>query len=143
MKHAQLRSVAHNIADSLACGMGFMIGVHQTDVFGEAAASAGGALTVDFLAGTVVEGDASADLRQAVARYRDALADLCARHGGSLEDLRALKVRYWSVPTGRRFAVTVEDSSGRGSTTEYEDLAGKRLKVIDGLGRLRPKPHAH
>jgi hypothetical protein len=141
MKHAQLRSVAHNLADSFACGMGFMIGVYEMDVFGEAAGSAGGAIAVDFLAGTVVEGEASPSLRRAVALYRDALPGLCARHGGSIDDFSELKVRYWSIPTGRRFAVTVEDASGRRSTTEYGGLAAQRLKIIDGQGRLRPKPH--
>jgi hypothetical protein len=142
MKHAQLRSIAHNIADSFACGMGFMIGVYQIDVFGEAAGSAGGAITVDFLEGTVVEGDPSPGLRRAVELYRDALPGLCAKHGGSMDDFRQVKVRYWSVPTGRRLAVTVEDTSGRRSTTEYEGLAAQRLKAIDKHGRLRPKPHA-
>lgn len=141
MKHAQLRSIAHNIANSLACGMGFMIGVYEMDVFGEAAGSAGGAITVDFLAGTVVEGDPSWSLRGAVAMYRDALSGLCTRHGGSIDDFRQLEVRYWSIPTGRRFAVTVEDASGRRSTTEYGGLAAQRLKVLDRQGRLRPKPH--
>ena len=141
MKHSQLRSVAHNIADSLASGIGLMIGVYETDVFGEAAGSAGGAITVDFLAGTVVEGDASPGLRDAVALYRDALPGLCARHGGSVDEFSELKVRYWSVPTGRRFAVTVEDASGRRSTTDYGGLPAKRLKLIDERGRLRPKPH--
>ncbi|HEX8223249.1 MAG TPA: hypothetical protein VF605_05485 [Allosphingosinicella sp.] len=141
MKHAQLRSVAHNVADSFGCGMGFMIGVYEMDVFGEAAGCAGGAITVDFLAGAVVEGEASSSLRGAAARYRAALAGLCAKHGGSTDDFRELKVRYWSIPTGRRFAVTVEDSSGRRSTTEYGGLPAQRLKATDGLGRLRPKPH--
>jgi hypothetical protein len=142
MKHAQLRSIAHNIADSFACGMGFMIGVYEMDVFGEAAGSAGRAITVDLLTGTVVEGDPSPDLRRAVELYRDALTGLCAKHGGSIDDFRQLKVRYWSIDAGRRFAVTVEDASGRRSTTEYGGLAAQRLKVIDGHGRLRPKPHA-
>ncbi|HET9638174.1 MAG TPA: hypothetical protein VFP12_03115 [Allosphingosinicella sp.] len=142
MKHAQLRSIAHNIADSFACGMGFMIGVYATDVYGEAAGSAGGAIAVDFLEGAVVEGDASCGLREAVALYRDALPGLCAKHGGSIDDFMALKVRYWSTRTDRRFAVTVEDPAGRRSTTEYGGVAAQRLKVIDGQGRLRPKPHA-
>lgn len=142
MKHAQLRSIAHNIADSFACGMGFMIGVFQTDVFGEAAGSAGGAITVDFLGGAVVEGDASLGLSRAVALYRDALAGLCAKHGGSISDFRELKVRYWSSHADRRFDVTVEDASGRRSTTDYGGNAAERLKVVDSQGRRRPKPHA-
>lgn len=142
MKHAQLRSIAHNIADSLACGMGFMIGVFEMDVFGEAAGSAGGAITIDLLEGAVVEGDPSCSLSRAVALYREALPDFCAKHGGSIDDFRTLKVRYWSTHTDRRFAVTVEDSAGRCSTTEYGGIAAQRLKVIDALGRLRPKPPA-
>jgi hypothetical protein len=141
MKHSKLRSIGHNLADSLACGMGFMIGIFQTDVFGEAGDSAGGAITVDFLEGAVVEGDASSSLRRAVALYRGALPDFCARHGGSIDELRELKVRYWSSHTDRRFDVTVEDSCGRRSTTQYGGIAAERLKVLDGHGRLRPKPH--
>lgn len=142
MKHSQLRSVAHNVADSLACGMGFMIGVFQVDVFGEAARSAGGSIAVDFLEGAVIEGDASPSLRHAVALYREALPDFCAKHGGSVDDFRELKVRYWSTHNERKLAVTVEDRTGRRSTTEYEGLAAKRSKAIDAHGRLRPKPHA-
>lgn len=142
MKHGQMRSIGHNIADSLACGIGLMIGVYEMDVFGEAAGSPGGAITVDFLEGAVVEGDASTGLREAVALYRAALPGLCAKHGGAIDDFRTLKVRYWSTHTDRRFDVTVEDSSGRRSTTEYGGLAAERLKAVDGHGRLRPKPHA-
>lgn len=141
MKHSQLRSVAHNVADSLGCGIGLMIGVYEMDVYGEAAESAGGAIVVDFLAGTVAEGEASPGLRDSVALYRGALAGLCERHGGSIDEFRELTARYSSVPTGRRLSVTVEDSSGRRSTTEYEGHAARRVKVIDGQGRLRPKPH--
>ncbi len=35
MKHAVLKSVAHNIADSLASGIGLMIGIYEMDVFGD------------------------------------------------------------------------------------------------------------
>jgi hypothetical protein len=122
--------------------MGFMIGVFQVDVFGEADCSAGGSVTVDFVEGNVVEGDPSPTLRRAVELYGEALPGLCAKHGGSIDDFKELKVRYWSTHTGRRFAVTVEDAAGRRSTTEYEGVAAQRVKVTDALGRLRPKPHA-
>ena len=36
MKHAELRACAHNVADSLASGIGLMIGHYDMDVFGEA-----------------------------------------------------------------------------------------------------------
>ncbi len=51
MKHAVLTSVAHNIADSLASGIGLMIGVYEMDIFGEAAHSSEGFIEVDFLTG--------------------------------------------------------------------------------------------
>jgi hypothetical protein len=139
MKHDELRAVAHNIADSLASGIGLMIGVYDMDVFGEAARSAEGALTVDFLRGMVVEGQPSQSLRGAVASYGEALAGHCEKHGGSIDDFKELKVRYWSSHTERRFAVTIEDAAGRRSTTEYGGLPGQRVKVMDSFGRLRPK----
>ena len=33
MKFGELKSIGHNIADSLACGPGFLIGVYCTDIF--------------------------------------------------------------------------------------------------------------
>jgi hypothetical protein len=134
--------MAHNVADSFACGMGFMIGVFEIDVFGEAGCSESGAMMVDLLEGIVVEGDPSPSLRRAVELYRDALPEFCSGHGGSIGDFRELKVRYWSTRTDRRLAVTVEDPSGRRSTTLYGGIAAKRLKMVDDRGRLRPKPHA-
>jgi hypothetical protein len=133
--------MGHNVADSFAAGMGFMIGVFQIDVFGEAQCSEGGAIVIDFLEGSVVEGDSSPSLRRAVALYRDALPEFCSGSGGSIEDFRALKVRYWSTHTDRRFSVTVEDASGLRSTTEYEGIESRRSKAIDDRGRLRPLPH--
>jgi hypothetical protein len=53
MKHGELRAIGHNLADSLARGVCFVIGHFDTDVYGEAALSPGGALTIDFLGGRV------------------------------------------------------------------------------------------
>jgi hypothetical protein len=39
MKFGELKSIGHNIADSLASGIGLMIGVYEMDIFGEAANS--------------------------------------------------------------------------------------------------------
>jgi hypothetical protein len=140
VKHAALRAVVHNVADSLASGIGLLIGHYEMDVFGEAARSPGGSLTIDLLHGHVTEGVASSSLAEAVSLYRAALARLCARAGGSVADLSQAHVRYWSDPLGPRFAVTIQDASGRCSTTEYVGVPGKRPKVMDALGRLRPKP---
>lgn len=140
MKHGELRSIVHNVADSLASGIGLLVGVYGADVFGEAQASTNSALTVDFLNGTIVEGEASASLTDAVSRYGDALAKLISDAGGSTASLKEAKVRFWSDPLAKRFAVTIEDSTGRRSATEYAGIPAKRIKTMDYLGRLRPKP---
>ncbi len=52
MKFDELRSIGHNIADSLASGTGLLIGIYGTDIFGEASRSPERFITVDFLTGT-------------------------------------------------------------------------------------------
>jgi hypothetical protein len=47
MKFGTLKSIGHNIAESLASGIGMMIGVYEMDVFGEAAAAPQGYIEVD------------------------------------------------------------------------------------------------
>jgi hypothetical protein len=76
MKHAILKSIAHNIADSLASGIGLMIGVYQMDVFGEAAESPEGFIEVDFLKGVTSGAAPSLSLARAVHRYAEVLPNL-------------------------------------------------------------------
>jgi hypothetical protein len=139
MKFDDLRSIGHNIADSLASGIGLLIGVYETDVFGEASRSPGGFLTVDFLAGRCEAGNPSLALASAVARYGVSLAELCKKHGASRSDFRRLTARYSSDPLDRRFTVTVEDRRGHRSVDEYVGSPGRRQKVLDALGRVRRK----
>ena len=139
MKHAELRSVIHNVADSLASGIGLLIGHYEMDVFGEASRSPTRSIIVDFLNGVVVEGECSPSLVEAVSRYRMALHELCSKAGGSIAEIREAKVRYWSDDLLERFVVSLEDAAGRRSTTEYAGIPGRRVKVMDQLGRLRPK----
>jgi hypothetical protein len=57
MKFDQLRSIGHNIADSLASGIGLPIGFHETNVFAEAKRQTGQAvIIIDFLTGTCASG---------------------------------------------------------------------------------------
>ncbi|MCA1368872.1 hypothetical protein I6F15_15900 [Bradyrhizobium sp. BRP14] len=37
MKHPELQAIAHNFADSLASGQGFLVGYYPSDIFAEAA----------------------------------------------------------------------------------------------------------
>jgi len=142
MKHAELRAIVHNLADSLGSGIGLMIGHYEMDVYGEAQRSPGGAITVDFLQGTVIEGEPSTSLTGSVALYRDAFASLCSKAGVSVAEFAEAKARFWTDALNRRFTVTVTGQDGRRSTTEYAGTPGQRVKVIDALGRLRPKPSA-
>jgi hypothetical protein len=142
MKHAELRAIVHNVADSLGSGMGLMIGCYEMDVYGEAQRSPTGAITVDLLEGTVIEGDPSASLAKAVSLYRDALANQCLKAGASIDDFVVAIARFWPGLLGGCFSVTVAGKDGRRSTTDYAGTPGQRLKIRDGLGRLRPKPSA-
>jgi hypothetical protein len=126
MKFDELRSIAHNIADSLASGIGLLIGYYQMDIFGEASRSLRGFIEVDFLAGTCPIGSPSASLARAVGLYKDALADLCTRHGTSSSAFRGLTARYSEDAYGKRFVVTIEDQRGHRSTDEYVGIPGRR-----------------
>ncbi len=136
MKHNDLRSIAHNIADSFASGMGFLIGVYGIDIFGEAQKSLEGYITVDFLNGTTTGGTPSQSLAKAIKLYSEALPDLCEKQGSTVSSFRSLTARYSLT---NHVVVTVEDEKGRQSTDEYVGIPLQRVKTTDGLGRIRTK----
>lgn len=140
MKHDELRAIAHNYAESLASGLGFVVGYCPTNIYGEARKTPEGYMTVDFLRGRITGGQPSKNLTGAIVRYRDALPGFCEKHGASTTDFREFTVRYVPKLLDNRFIVTIEDAQGRRSSTEYAGLPGKRVKTLDDLGRPRPKP---
>src|SRR5687768_9835920 len=115
MKFGTLKSIGHNIASSLASGIGLMIGVYEMNVFGEAAAAPEGFIEVDFLTGHSTGGKASPELERVLNLYAEALPDLCKRQGADVSDFVHLSARYWGQPRFERFAVTIEDRNGRRS----------------------------
>jgi hypothetical protein len=130
MRIGLLKSIGHNIADSLASGIGMAIGVYQMDVFGEASAGPQGYVIVDFLRRTTSGADLSEDLRNAIGLYREYLPRLCERHGVPFANLKALEARFGTDPVyGRHFTVTVEGSDGKRSTDRYFGVPGKRLRL--------------
>jgi len=140
MKFNQLRSIGHNIADSLASGIGLPIGVYITDVFAEAKRQAGqDFIIVDFLSGTCASGTPSPSLARAIALYREALVDLCKLHRTSPSAFEKLTARYSIDALGKRFIVTVEDKNGHHADDEYVGVPGRRIRVVDQLGRVRRK----
>lgn len=137
MKFNQLCSVAHNIADSLASGIGLMIGVYTIEIFKEASQSAGGLITVDFLKGITTEGTASASLAQTIELYRDALPHLCKKHGFSVESFQELSASYFIDRQGEsHVTITVQDKKGRRKQDNYVGLPLRRVKFLDDRGRV-------
>ncbi len=129
MKLGELRSLGHNIADSLACGIGFMIGVYETNIFAEASAGEEGFITVDFIDGTTVGSPISTAAQDTICRYRDALPSLCERHRIAFSDIKALTARYGTDRAyGRHFSVYVECTKGRKATDQYIGIPGRRLR---------------
>ncbi|MCV3766663.1 hypothetical protein [Rhizobium sp. TRM95796] len=138
-KLAHLTSIAHNLADSLSSGCGFMIGMYDMDIHGEAAASKEGFIDVDFLSGETAGGRVSASLAAAIERYREELPELCRRHKVDVADFGALKVRFGGAGLDRYCVVTVKDRRGRSSVDEYRGSPAARVKVLDALGRVRSR----
>lgn len=71
--------------------------------------------------------------------YGNALAALCEKHGTTPSAFSQLTVRYSMFNSRRTMLVTVEDHLGHRSIKEYEGLSGRRTKVLDRFGRVRPK----
>jgi hypothetical protein len=130
MKLGELKSIGHNIADSLASGIGILIGVATTDIFFEASSSADGYIVVDFLSGTTTSGEASPDLKRVISQYREALPGLCKKHRCELGEISVLTARYGvDAVYGPHFTVTVQALDGRQSTDRYLGVPGKRLRT--------------
>jgi hypothetical protein len=139
MKHDDMRSIAHNVADSLAGGCSFLAGYYDTEIFREAASSPDGCITVDFLKGTVAKGFVSPVLAGAIAAFPEALLTLCAGHGGSSCDFQRLEATYWAGHV-RRVTICIEDKLGKRSTDEYAGVPLARVKTVDARGRARKFP---
>ncbi|MNE12133.1 hypothetical protein D3C80_1049160 [compost metagenome] len=129
MKFGELKSIGHNIADSLASGVGLMIGVYEMDIFGEAARSSEGYILVDFINGTFSGAEPSATLSKAISLYAQALDELCRKHGTKADAFGELTARYSVDVHGGRFVVTVADQNGRRSTDEYFGTPGRRIRA--------------
>ncbi|WP_282608613.1 hypothetical protein [Pelagibius sp. Alg239-R121] len=137
MKHKQLHSIAHNFADSLASGLGFVVGMFGTDVFADAASNDDGVVSVDFLNGTIKGRTVDDRLPRAISLYQKAFPQFCAKHGATESNFRQFEVRFTHLAPTTGFAVTIEDDKGRVSTEDYVGTPGKRIVKLDALGRRR------
>ncbi|MFC5431879.1 hypothetical protein ACFPTO_24250, partial [Paraburkholderia denitrificans] len=140
MKTGELRSLGHIIADSLASGIGLMIGVYDVDVFVEAGAGQEGFIIVNFLDGTAFGSPVSAKLQRAIHLYRDALPALCDKHRIAFSGIKMLNARYGTDQVyGRHFAVTVETTEGKKATDQYVGSPGRRLRRARRLSDFRDR----
>ncbi|GGC65763.1 hypothetical protein [Undibacterium terreum] len=130
MKFGNLKSLAHNVADSMASGLSFVIGIYEINVFAEAAASEDGHITIDFLTGATTGAIPSDSLRRAIFLFRDAIPQMCEKHGIELAYIKSLVVRFGTDSAyGPHFRVTVENSAGKRSTEQYVGTPGQRLRL--------------
>jgi hypothetical protein len=71
----------------------------------------------------------SADFRKVVALYKEALPELCTKHGLAPSDFTLLEARFGTDRVyGRHFTVTVARRDGRQSIDQYLGVPGKRLQ---------------
>lgn len=127
VKIGELASFGHNLADSLASGICFMVGTYSVDIHAEAAASPEGHVVVDFLMGSTSGAPVSPGLAQAIRRYSEMLPQFARRHGLDASEIKALSARFGTDPVaGRHFVVTVETSDGRRSVDQYVGIPGRR-----------------
>jgi len=136
-KLGTLKAIGHNIADSMASGIGLLIGMYGTDIFREASANEPGYINVDFLRGTGSGSPVSPSLAKAITLYTNkALPHLCECHGVELSDFATLEARFGLDSIyGPHFTVTVEHRNGKRSVDRFAGIPGRRF------GTRRNVPH--
>ena len=136
MKFNQLRSIGHNIADSLASSVGLLVDEYDFHVFEEAHNSSEQYLEVDFLTGTIFGATPSPKLARVVGKYAAALPDLCRREGVSVSDFRCLRARF---DGGGWTKVAVEDHKGRRAVDDYYGIPAARPRELGPHVEIRKK----
>lgn len=140
MKHAKLRAVAHNLADSLASGVSLLTGAYELDLYGDAARAPGERLVLDLMNGAVIEGALSPALATALARLGPEFARLCAAAGTEPGDCRRAIARFHARAGACGFTLLIEDRAGRTTEADYEGTPAHRARDRDAQGRIRRRP---
>lgn len=137
MRFGTLRSIAHNLGDSIASGLGLPIGLYGYDIFAEARASVEGYVEIDFLRGQMAGAMPSNIMSEAILRYLDWLSTLAAKHGGSVSDFADLTIRFADAsPYGPHFVVTIANHKGRQDTAVYHGHGGLTLARTTNVREL-------
>lgn len=131
MRFGTLRSIAHNLGDSISTGLGLPIGLDGYDIFEEAKNSSEGFLEIDFIAGAICGAMPSTVLSDALLQYTRWLHELAAIHGATLDDFSRLTLRFAdSKPYGRHFVATIANQRGRSDGTVYDGAGGLTLAKL-------------
>ena len=134
----KLCDTTHNFTDSLASGLGFVVGYYETNVFADAACNPDGYLVVDFLTGQLDEGNASDQLLHALPVFRNEFESFCQKPGATKSDFTEFKTRFEAGRRGNMYSITITDARGRRSSIDYKGIPGKRIKMLDDQGRIVP-----
>lgn len=140
MKHGELRSVVHSIADSLACGVSLITGFYDLRIYDDAERSEGGVLTVDLLNGRVIRGTASTDLISAVLQIPNEFHRLSRAKGFARRDCQSALAHFHAYQVTCGFTLVVEGIDGRVTEADDHGIPARRVKDLDHLGRLRRRP---
>ena len=116
-----------------------MTGFYELDLYGDAAKSSGGKLTVDLLNGLVIEGGPSPELAIAISRLRFHFDRLCQTAGISRDDCRAANAHFYATPTRVGFTLIIEDALGRVTETDYEGIPAHRVLERGPHGNAKPR----
>ena len=130
----------HNFVDSLVSGWSNAVDPCLGADFASAVFAEGGKTEIDFLNVRVLSGRDPVQLEVLLAGIRANLPDFCRRHDTHVTAFRVLSGTFEPSPYGHRVRLTVEGHDRRRSTVEYAGLPLRRVQVLDGLGRRRPKP---
>ena len=125
MRFGTLRSIAHNLGDSISTGLGLPIGLYGYDIFEEAKNSAKGFIEIDFIDGAIRGAMPSSVLSDALLQYTRWLHTLAAKHGATINHFARLTLRFADAGAyGRHFVATVSDHRGRSDSTVYDGMGG-------------------
>ncbi len=135
MKHSQLHAVAHNFTDSLASGLGFVVGYCETHVFADAACNPDGFLVVDFLTGHLDEGTASDQLLHALPFFETSLRtsakSMAHQNLTSLSSRQDLRLDDAEICT--QLQSRTRAGAGHQSTTKVSPASGSKCSMTKGV----------
>lgn len=138
-KHTTLHSIAHNWADSLACGLGFALGdLYMSDIFAEAELSEAKYISVDFLTGKIAGGEASESLQNVIRLYCERFPHFCEKHSAKRDEYREFTAVFSAGALGcePRLEIIVADAKGKRSSIQYHGRLGRRVRVMDKDGKI-------